>query len=37
MGEGVLPILQRRGLWEPPWTPTAELGRTAAFAPISGR
>ena len=37
MGEGVLPILQRRGLWEPPGTPAPDRGRTAAFAPLSGR
>ena len=38
MGEGVLPILRARGLWEPPSATRAAPGaRTAAFAALEGR
>lgn len=39
MGEGVLPMLQRRGLWEPPAGGglVADAARTVPFAPLEGR
>jgi alkanesulfonate monooxygenase len=38
MGEGVMPILRRRGLWEPPaGGPASDAARTVPFASLGGR
>ena len=36
-GEGVMPILRRRGLWAPEVEQVGDAARTAAFATLEGR